>query len=316
MQVAATVLSVLLIGAAGDGSSRPAGSLPSVVIPRCLVSLLEEVQVPAQEAGVLVKIAVREGRQVAAEEVLGQMDAVPAEIGQRVAGLQLAVAQERAGNDINVRYARAAADVAKSEYDAAIECNRRIRGTVPRTEVDRLRLTWRRATLQIEQSQHDLKVSGLEAQVREAEVEAAKDQVARRQIRSPLDGVVVKVYCHVGEWVKQGDPVFHVVRMDRLRIEGFLDLSRYAPSEVDGRPVTVEAELSHGRREKFSGRIVFPNPSVQAGREYRVWAEVLNRNEGGHWLLWPGQLTKMTIHLETSQDPSLQGKSAGRPLRR
>ena len=291
------VLSVALVGTPAGSRSRSADSGAPVTVSGCLVSLLEEAQVPAQEAGVLVELVAREGQQVAVDDVLGRIDVAQAEIGRHVATLQLAVAEERATNDINLRYAQAAADVAKAEYEAAETINRQSPRTVPLVEVNRLRLVWRKATLQIEQSQQEMKISGLEAQVRQAELDAAKVPVARRQIRSQLDGVVVKLHRHTGEWVKPGDPVFRVVRMDRLRIEGFVNQSQCAPAEIDGQTVSGEVVLSRGRREPFTGRIVFVSPLVQAGGEYRVWAEVLNRQQDRHWLLRPGQLAEMTIQL-------------------
>jgi multidrug resistance efflux pump len=316
MQLFAIVLSVVAAGRPAVSAAAPAEAAPSVTVSRCLVSLSEEAQVPAQEAGLLVTVAAREGQQVSVRDVLGQIDATQAEVDQRVARLQVSVAQEKAGNDINLRFARATADVAKAEYDVNLAINRQSPRTVPDVELNRLRLVWQKATLQIEQSQQDQKVFGLEAQIRQAELEAAQAQVARRQICSPLDGVVVKCYRHAGEWVKPGDPAFHVVRMDRLRIEGFLSESRYAPAQIDGRPVSIEVALSGGRRARFTGKIVFVSPLVQAGGEYRLWAEVLNRQEDQHWLLRPGQLAEMTVQLDNSPNPQGAERINGRPLPR
>jgi multidrug resistance efflux pump len=313
MHLFAIVLSVAAAGRPVAWGGTPAEAGASVTVSRCLVSLSEEAQVPAQEAGVLVSVTAREGQQVAAGDVLGQIDATQAEADQKAARLQLAVAQEKAGNDINLRFARAAADVARAEYEKNVAINRESPRAVPDIEVDRLRLVWHKATLQIEQSQQDQKVFGLEAQIRQAELEAAEAQVARRQIRAPLAGIVVKSYRHTGEWVKPGDPAFHVVRMDRLRIEGFLSESRYSPAQVDGRPVTIEVTLAGGRRERFTGQIVFVSPLVQAGGEYRLWAEVLNRQEGQHWLLRPGQLAEMTIQLDNSRTAQRAERVNARP---
>ena len=310
------VLSVVTAGAPAVSGAQSADAGPSLRVSRCLVSLLEEAQIPAQQPGVLVGISVREGQQVSVGEVLGQIDASQAEIDQRVAGLQLKVAQERVVNDINLRYARAASDVAKAEYDKALWLNRQSPRTVPEVEVNRLKLVLHKTTLQIEQAGHDLKVFGLEAQVRQAELEAAKAQVARRKISSPLDGVVVKLYRHIGEWVKPGDPAFHVVRMDRLRIEGFVNELQYDRSKIKGRPVTIEVQLSEDRRERFTGQIVFASPLVRAGRQYRVWAEVPNRRLGQHWLLQPGQLTEMTIHLNNPRNARREKRITSQPLRR
>lgn len=297
MQLFTIVLSVVMAGSPANSAARPAAVGPSVTVPGCLVSALEEAQVPAQEAGVLVGITAREGQQVAAGDVLGQIDTAQAELSQQVAGLQLQVAFERVSNDVNRRYAEKAAELAQKAYERARALNIEARGAVPEAEVEQLKLAWDKAILQIEQAQHDLKVFGLEAQVRQAELNAAKAMVDRMQIHSPLDGVVEKVHRHAGEWVKPGDPTFYVVRMDRLRIEGFLNRSKYAPWEIDGRPVTVEVELSGGQREQFAGRIESFSQSVDSRGDFRVWAEVVNRRRDKYWLLWPGQTTKMTIHL-------------------
>ena len=130
------------------------------------------------------------------------------------------------------------------------------------------------------------------------EVEAAEASIERRKIKAPLDGIVTNVYRHVGEWVAPGDPVVKIVRVNRLRIEGFLNAADYDPPEIEGRAVTVEVELAHGRKVKFPGKVVFVSPLVMAGGEYRVFAEVNNRQENGQWVLRPGLFATMNIHLK------------------
>lgn len=286
---------VLTLATAAFGPGAAGRDVP---VEHCLVSLIEEAQVPAQEPGVLMKIPVREGSQVRQGDLLAQIDDTRAHMQQRVAELEFKVANEQATNDINVRYAAAAAKVAEAEYEEGLEANSKVTGTVPQAEIRRLLLTWRRSELQIEQAQLELRVAALQSEVRQAEVEAAALNIERRRITAPLDGVVVKLQRHVGEWVEPGDPVFHVIRMDRLRIEGFLNASQYAPGEIDGQPVTVRVELAQGRTEQFKGKVVFVSPQDQAGGEFRIWAEVLNRMENDHWLLRPGALADMTIHLD------------------
>jgi hypothetical protein len=89
--------------------------------------------------------------------------------------------------------------------------------------------------------------------------------------------------------------VVQIVRVDRLRVEGFVSADQYSPAEIDERPVLVEAVLAHGEKVQFQGKIVFVSPIDQPGGEYLVWAEVDNRQAGGHWLLRPGTTATMTI---------------------
>ena len=125
-----------------------------------------------------------------------------------------------------------------------------------------------------------------------AEADAADEAIRRRQIRSPLDGVVSQVTPHLGEWVKPGDSVLHILRMDRLQVEGFFKARQYPQAEIRDRPVTVTLEwANHAEPVQFSGRIVFVSPQEEAGNEYRIKAEVENRLVPGsndEWLLHPG----------------------------
>ena len=312
MQTPLIVLSTVLLVAgpsagAGETSQPPADS---VTLPQCLISLIEEARVPAQEAGILVELTAREGQQVKAGELLARIDDAQIVLAEKVAGLKLKVAREKATDDIDVRYAKAAADVARFEHEQALRANRRTPGTFTETEVRRLLLTARRAELAIEQAALHLRVAGLEAEVQQGEVTAAAEELRRRKITSPLDGEVVEVSRHVGEWVQPGDPVAHVVRMDRLRIEGLVSardkigrdghvVARgHDRAAIDGRPVSVTVELAGGRRESFQGKVVFVNPMEEAGGRFRFWAEVDNRNVAGQWLLSPGQMAEMTVRLK------------------
>src|SRR4051812_45420907 len=62
------------------------------MISDCQVSLIEEVQIPAQEAGVLKSINVREGMQVAQDSLLAQIDDRPSMIARDAAIAERAAA--------------------------------------------------------------------------------------------------------------------------------------------------------------------------------------------------------------------------------
>jgi len=269
-----------------------------VVLPNCLVSLIDEAQVPAQEAGVLTNIKAREGQPVEAGELLAQIDDTKSKMEQRVAMSKLAVAKEKAQDDINVRYATAETAVAEAEYQVNMEANRKVPNSVTQVELNKLLLQWKKSSLSIDKAKLDLRVAGHEANVAQTEVDATAENIDRRKIESPLSGVVVEMHHHLGEWVQPGDQVFHVVRMDRLWVEGYIDASKFNRSEIQGRPVTVKVELARGQTESFDGKVVFVKPLTEAGGTYLVRAEVANRKEAGHWILSPGINAQMTIDLK------------------
>lgn len=268
------------------------------VLERCLVSLVEEAQVPAREAGVLVELEVREGDIISLGDLIARIDDSQPEFDRRKAVAEHAQAQAKAESDVDVRYAIAAEEVAKAEYEKANDSNRRVPGSVTRVELDRLRLTWKRGELQIEQAEMERKLASMAVQSQEVDISAAENAIDRRKIRAPLDGVVVQVFPHLGEWMQPGDVLARVVRTDSVRVEGYVDSAQFEPEQVRDRPVSVEVTFADERKEAFEGRIVFVSPLVEPGGDYRVWAEVDNRQPEGsrQWLLRPGQTATMIIH--------------------
>ena len=270
----------------------------TVTLPNCLLSLDAEVQVPAQEAGVLVKIPVREGQQVAAGDLLAQIDDLVPKAQYNVALYKLKVAEKQATDDIDVRYSIAAYQFAAAKLQRSLAANAKTPNTRTEEEIDEQRLDKEKSKLMIEKSKKDLDVAGLQKQVSEAELKAAEANLEHRRLLAPLDAVVVELSRHEGEWVAAGDPVMRLVRVDLLRVEGYLNAKEYRASDIQGRPVQVVVTLAHGQRETFPGKIVFVNPLVRSGGEFQVRAEVQNRKDGDFWLLSPGLKAEMTIQLK------------------
>ncbi len=266
-------------------------------MPHCLISLVDEAMIPAEERGVLMQLNVREGATVRSGEILAQIDDREALVQKEAADLKLAASDERVANDVEVRYARKAAEVAKAEYDEAIDANRREPGTYSPAEVRRLKLNWEKLLLQIEQSEVQHRIDSYENNIQRAEVKAAEMGIAKRKIDSPVDGIVVELYKHRGEWVEPGQPIMRVVRMDTLKVEGFLRSDDFSPEEVLGREVTIVIRLARGRTVELPSKISFVSPLVEGSGEYRLWAELKNTAPAGYWLIRPGLMAEMTIHL-------------------
>jgi macrolide-specific efflux system membrane fusion protein len=299
-----SIAMLLLVRAAGVCEGAPG----KAEVPHCLVSLIEEVQIPAQEAGVLSELKAQEGDQVETGALLAQIDDKAARHQRDVAVAERAISEAKAKNDVNVRYADATRRVAASEYQLNVDANVKVPGTKSAVELQKLLLTVEQAKLQIEQAEHEQRLAGLETDANTAKVSLAEDDIRRRSILAPVNGEVVETLFRAGEWVKPGDPVIRIVRLDRLRVEAFLNAEQFSPGEVKGRAVEVTVRLERGRVEKFAGRVVFVDPRVQAGGEYRIWAEVDNRQNNGQWLLRPGLSAVMTIDLE-SERVAEKGKS-------
>jgi multidrug efflux pump subunit AcrA (membrane-fusion protein) len=181
---------------------------------------------------------------------------------------------------------------------ANLRANQTAPGSIADVDIKRLKFEWDKSMLAIEQSTKERQLNGFTADGKQAEVDNADAAIKRREVRSTVEGVVQAIYPHIGEWVKPGDPVLRLMRMDRLRVDGFLNKNQYNPWDVSDQPVVVEAELAGGRKAQFKGKIVYVDPEVQRDGGYKVRAEVDNRKENDQWLLRPGMPdTTMTIQL-------------------
>lgn len=287
------------VAVAGTALSADTAAPPDAVkVSRCLVGLIDEALVPAEDSGVLDVVAVKAGAQVAKDELLARIDDKLARIQHRAAKAEMEVAAEKIEqNKISREYQISAYKVAELQYTRRKDARDKVAGSVPELELMEFWLKADGAAKQIQVSQSEEKVAEAEYRVKEVQVEMAAEAIEKRQVKSPIDGVVVKVERHLGEWVQPGDPVFHVVSMDTLRVRGELAIADFPQSAIHHKPVVVEATLANGRMERFEGQVVFVNPVLGHGNKYEFWAEVKNRKENDTWLLAPGMSVDMTVRL-------------------
>ena len=302
MGLTVSVLLAVVAGQYAFTQQRAAQAAVGFAIADCNVALLEEVEVAAQLPGVLTAVGVQEGASVKAGDILAQIDDADARVRRQEVELQLNVSQKEASNDINVKAAIASADVADAELKESQAVNVESPGAVPLTQIRREMLTVERARLQVEVAEVELEVAGLTADVRQAQLSRADLDIERRKVTAPLNGEVERRYKEVGEWVQIGDPIFQIVRMDVLRIEGFVTIDQQLPQLLFERPVTViysiddPADKADPRKAfSFAGKIKFVSNKVEAGGEYKVWAEVTNKKYKGQWVLRPGVTLSMTV---------------------
>lgn len=244
-----------------------------------LINLLEEVWVPAREAGVLLKIEVQEGDRVQEGQRLAQIDDAESQQLLRRAKLESDIAAKNAANQLGVQTAEKTRAVAKAIFARTSEGAQKFKNTISQTELDRLQLDADKAELAWQQAQHELEVAKLTLQLKQADCEAATRSVERRQITAPLGGVVVEVTRRRGEWVEPGNKVLRVMRVDRVRAEGFLD-ARQARGPLKGSRVTLQLDAAENLSRTFSGKLTFVSPEVDpVNGQVRVLAEIDNSGE-------------------------------------
>ena len=148
----------------------------------------------------------------------------------------------------------------------------------------------RRFQALVKQGEKSLVVAQVSKEIRVNEVAVAELNLERRNLRAPFDGVIVEVNTSAGEWVEPGTTVARIVDLKTLRAEGFLPLQQ-ASRDLVGRSVSLR--MSNGSSaEGITGRVVFVSPEVDpVNQQVRFHAEF--DNSKGNVL--PGMNGTLTI---------------------
>ena len=282
--------------------ARRAAAGGDPVVQPCQVDLIEDVKLPALDAGVLLHLGVKEGDQVKSEAVIARIDDREPNQERRRAAFAYNAAVKKAKNDISVRFAKAQLDVAVATLQELIDTNNRLEKAVPEADIRQARLEVRSGDLRIKNAQHELDLAELDAHTARVEVDTSEMLIERRVIRAPFDGEVAEVYRQQQEWVSPGDPILRLIRLDTLNVEGLVNVDKYSFAELKGCEVTVEVPVAAGRRVQATGRVVWVDPILMRGVDgqvAKVRAEISNRREKGEWIIHPRRQATMTVHLGT-----------------
>lgn len=277
------LLGLVLLGAWADASDPT--PVKSVV-----VSLIADVDVASEEAGLLTELNYREGDTVDRGQVLARLDSHDAQLEVERQQATLRIAQSEAENDLAVQLAEKALAVADAELRRAEESNEKFDTAVSQTEIDKLRFLRDQAQLQIQEARHQQQLAVLQVELREAELAIAENNLRHRQILAPLTGVIVRSHRQHGEWIQPGETLCRIIRTDRVRAEGFVSIED--PPIRTGQRVELVWTPADTPPRHFEGQIVFVDPEVNpVTGQFRIWAEVENP-EG---ILRPGLRPEMRI---------------------
>jgi macrolide-specific efflux system membrane fusion protein len=262
-----------------------------LVVESALLRLIQQVEVPARAQGVLTSVAAFEGDAVQIGDVLAQVDDSEAKLLEGRAAIELAVSKETVNSDVAVRAAEKAFLFNQSEHQRLQRAAEGIRGSISLSELEELKFRAEQAQLDLEKAQHEARLDQLTVELKSKELQLSRHNVEVRKIVAPINGVVVEVLRQPGEWVEPGDKVLRIVRLDRLRVEGLIQLPDVA-SDFRNAEVTLTLDLPGRGKTQFPGKIVSVSPEINpVSGQVRIWAEVENKDG----ILKPGLRTKMIL---------------------
>jgi len=263
----------------------------SIKIAAAQLSLIVNVRVASEDAGIAQKVCVREGDRVEVGDCLLRLasDLQTAEV--RAAERELAIAAEEADNDVDLQFARVSGAVNEKVYQRSKQSARQFARSVSVTELERLRLELKRSELSGEQAVRNQRIGKLTVALRNEQLTAAKIRLAARDTCSPVAGVVAQKFQQPGQWVQAGEPVARIVSLDRLRIVCRCDMKRATPSQISG---SATFRVADGDRERDAD-VVFVSPEIDPlNQDFEIWAEI--DNVAGY--LSPGVEGSLEIELQ------------------
>lgn len=283
-----------LAWAGGDAASTQPDAAPGV---DCLVRVYEEVRVPAPREGLVAQLHARRGREVKAGDDLVLLDQTDALLLRAVAEAEYERAVVQANNEGRLRAAEAARQLAQTEWRLIQELGD-----------DALLLERARSQSALVRSDADLAVVRGELEnsrklvhVRQSELELARRDIADRRIVAPISGIVREVDRQQGEWVRRGDTVLTLTRMDRLLLEAFVDSRIAPPHRVSGAIASARLEIADGEYIDLDNlRLQATAPRLELDGKYLVWAEFDNlqrpdQAQRAQWVVRPGMKGRLEI---------------------
>jgi multidrug resistance efflux pump len=275
---------------AQDEVSTPDPPIAMLRVEAAIVKSIDSTTIAAPVAGILKSVSIKEGMRVKAGAELAKIRDEAVRIQVEKSNVSVQQAKSKQVNDIDLQIATKSMEVAKNEYERAIDSNEKVPNVFPRNEVDRLRLVMDRSVLEVARAKFVQELLAMEVAVADWEHKQHLELSLRHSIRSPCDGVVVSVDRRPGEWTELGGSIAQIVKTDRLRIEGFLQ-SEDIDADMIGTKAVVRVKNQDST--KIEAELVFVSPEVNPlNSQVRVFFEV--DNEKG--LLRPGARPEVILN--------------------
>jgi biotin carboxyl carrier protein len=261
----------------------------------CSIEFVDDIKLPALEAGAIRSVTVEEGQFITAGTIVGQIDDALPQLELKRAKMRYSIAYDAATDSTSITAAQKEYELAKTVY----EKNRRLARNGSRSESEVKESQFRAEIAQLKRSKasNDQQAAFGEAKVELAAMDAVKQHIARHTLRSDYNAYVVEIFKKPQEFVNVGDDVMRLARMDRMWVQANIENTKLSAADAENRPVTVSLKTSKGV-EEFEGKIDQVSLEFVSGDEYQVKVKIENRRDGNSWLLRPFSQVSMVIHLD------------------
>ncbi len=260
----------------------------------------DQAKVSSEVAGVVRRVLVELGQEVAAGQIVVKLDTQELELALQRAVSQLRQTEAQLGID-GVHFKEpppveqiAAVRLAAANRDDALAQLRRAERLKSQNLLSQADLDTAQTRVRVTEANYQAALENVQAlkatlQERRHAVELAKKKLSDTDIRSSVAGQVAERFVQQGEYIRENTPVVSIVQMNPLKVKTAIQ-ERYAGIVRVGLPVEFAVESAPGR--KFRGRVANVSPAVdQATRTFPVEILVENKDRS----LKPGFFAKGVI---------------------
>ncbi len=257
-------------------------------VTRTFTEPYEEIELSAAETGIIQSIPVKEGQRVSASELIGSLDT-------RVLQESKRLAKQRASSTAKAEAAQADLTIKRQLHNNLSQLLRS--GQANPNEVQK-------AQSELSQAEAAYRLATEEAIENKIEVDRINAQIAQREIRSPIDGVVLVLHRKKGEYVSSSKPEFAtIVQLSKLRARFFITTAQAETLKTGSK---VNAVIGR-KRTPVSATVEFVSPVTDA-QSGTVRMDVAIDNRRGE--LRAGVLCEL---LMSGSQPTPRGTASRKP---
>ncbi len=228
----------------------------------CIMEPRSTIELGSADEGILAELLVERG------DIVKQGQSV-ARLNDNQERLQVDRARIKAESDVDVRSSRAQAEFRLREEKRLADLY--ATKVVPEKDYEQARIESRLAELALEAAETEFEVAKVDYQ-------HAREKLARRSIKSPVNGVVVNITMSLGEYVHKQATVMTIAEIDPLNVEVFVPVDHYgtivAGTEAEVMPeepvggvyttsVAVADKVFDAASRTFGIRLILPNPQFK-----------------------------------------------------
>ena len=218
----ALISGVLMLPSA-IASATPETLVREAAHASCLIDANKVIKISSATQGTLSKVQFKRGAAVKTGEMVAQLES-DVEIAQYEA------AKLKAESDVIVKSKRAELDLAElklSQLQQLVATN-----STPKQKYEEAQTAALLAKLALDQAVYEKRIAELDVKRLAAVIE-------RRQIRSPVDGVITKIDLHEGEYADPAIPFGTIAEIRPLLVEIYLPVNVYTDVKI-GMPLTIK----------------------------------------------------------------------------